>query len=48
MAARVLAAFVHVGGKVFAPGDSPEKEFADQITNPKAWAEEPESKKSAK
>lgn len=39
MAARKLAAYVHVGGSVFAPGDRPEKEYADQITNPKAWGE---------
>lgn len=34
---KVLAAYVHVAGQVFKPGDSPDKEFADQITNPKAW-----------
>ncbi len=37
MAGKKLAAYVHVGGQVFAPGDTPPKEFADQITNPKAW-----------
>lgn len=37
MSRRVLAAHVVVGGRSFAPGESPEKEFADQITNPKAW-----------
>lgn len=40
-AAKKLAAYVHVGGRVFAPGDSPEKEYADQITNPRAWGESP-------
>lgn len=39
MAARKLAAYVHVGGRVFAPGDTPPKEFADQITNPAAWGD---------
>lgn len=45
MAGKKLAAYVHVGGRVFAPGDSPEAEFAEQITNPKAWGEssDPES-----
>lgn len=37
MAARKLKAYVHVAGRVFAPGDVPPKEFADQITNPSAW-----------
>lgn len=40
--ARQLVSHVHVAGRVFAPGDKPAKEFADQITNPKAWGEEPE------
>jgi hypothetical protein len=35
--ARKLKAYVHVDGKVFAPGDTPPKAYADQITNPKAW-----------
>ena len=39
MAARKLVAYVHVDGHVFEPGDSPAKEYADQITNPKAWGE---------
>lgn len=34
---RVLAANVQVGGRLFLAGESPEKEYADQITNPKAW-----------
>lgn len=34
---RVLAANVQVGDRLFLAGDSPEKEYADQITNPKAW-----------
>ncbi|WP_461021920.1 hypothetical protein, partial [Thalassiella azotivora] len=37
---RRLARFVHVAGHSFAPGDEPPREFADQITNPKAWADE--------
>lgn len=35
--ARKLAANVHVGGRFFKAGDSPPDEFAEQITNPKAW-----------
>lgn len=34
---KVLAVNVQVGGRLFLAGESPEKEFADQITNPKAW-----------
>lgn len=34
---KVLAANVQVGDRLFLAGDSPEKEYADQITNPKAW-----------
>ena len=34
---KVLAANVIVDGRLFLAGQSPEKEFADQITNPKAW-----------
>jgi hypothetical protein len=37
---KVLASHVYVGGQVFKPGDSPAKEYADLITNPKAWAGE--------
>jgi len=37
MAARKLAAYVHIGGRSFAPGEAPPKEYADQITNPNAW-----------
>ncbi|MET1061746.1 MAG: hypothetical protein ABWX71_02525 [Aeromicrobium sp.] len=36
-AKKVLASNVFVGGRLFLAGDSPEKEYADQITNPKAW-----------
>lgn len=32
-----LNAFVHVAGKLFRPGDVPESQVADLITNPKAW-----------
>lgn len=41
---RRLASFVHVttpeGVKVFGPGDDVPAEFAELITNPKAWASE--------
>lgn len=43
MADRKLAANVHVGGRFFEAGSTPDKEFADQITNPKAWGEDVES-----
>ena len=31
---------VHVDGQVFKAGDTPPKEIAAQITNPKAWADD--------
>lgn len=34
---KVLAVNVQVGSRLFLAGEAPEKEFADQITNPKAW-----------
>lgn len=34
---KVLAVNVQVGDRLFLAGESPEKEYADQITNPKAW-----------
>lgn len=37
--ARKLAANVYVGGVLHAAGSSPDKDVADQITNPKAWGE---------
>lgn len=37
--ARKLAANVYVGETLYRAGTSPEKEIADQITNPKAWGE---------
>lgn len=37
--ARTLARNVHVAGTFFKAGDSPDKEYAEQITNPKAWGE---------
>lgn len=41
-AAKKLGRNVWVGDRLFMAGDAPDKEFADQITNPKAW-EEPEA-----
>ena len=38
---RTLAATVHVNGVVYPAGASVPAEVADQITNPKAWGEEP-------
>lgn len=37
--ARTLAANVYVGEELYRAGTSPAKEIADQITNPKAWAD---------
>lgn len=37
--ARTLAANVYVGETLYRAGTSPEKEIAEQITNPKAWGE---------
>ena len=43
MATKKLAANVYVNGDFHAAGTSPDKDVADQITNPRAWdAEEPE------
>lgn len=39
MAGKELAAYVHIGGRSFKPGDVPPKEYAEQITNPLAWGE---------
>jgi hypothetical protein len=39
MAGRKLAANVWVAGRFFATGSTPDKEYAEQITNPKAWGE---------
>lgn len=41
-AGKKLAANVWVGGQLFMAGSSPDKEFADQITNPRAWGDEPD------
>lgn len=35
---KKLTANVHVAGRYFEAGTTPPKEFADQITNPAAWA----------
>lgn len=44
-AGRKLAANVWVGDPVqfFAAGSTPPKEYADQITNPNAWADAEDS-----
>jgi hypothetical protein len=34
---RELVAYVHVAGRVFAPGDDVPDEYAKKITNPVAW-----------
>jgi hypothetical protein len=38
---RKLARNVWVGGRFYEAGSTPPKEDADQITNPKAWGDEP-------
>ena len=38
---RRVAAYVHVAGRVFAPGDEVPDGFAKRITNPAAWGDEP-------
>lgn len=40
---KKLAANVQVGDRLFLAGESPDKEFADQITNPKAWGDKPDA-----
>lgn len=45
--ARKLARNVHVGGRVFSAGDTPDEEFAEQITNPNAWNDKAEEGGSA-
>lgn len=42
MAARKLQAFVYVDGQAYGPGSDVPAEVAKQITNPKAWGEEPQ------
>lgn len=37
---RRVAAWVHVAGRVFAPGDPVPDDLADKIRNPAAWAED--------
>ncbi|MGH1563038.1 hypothetical protein [Mumia sp. DW29H23] len=39
MGAPKLATYVQVGDRVFAAGDVPPREYAEQITNPKAWVD---------
>jgi hypothetical protein len=39
MSKRKLAAYVHVDGTVYGPGDDVPADVAKQITNPKAWGE---------
>jgi hypothetical protein len=40
---RHLASYVSVNGTTYGPDDDVPKDVADQITNPKAWGEDPES-----
>lgn len=42
MAGKQLASFVYVNGDLYGPDDDVPAEVAEQITNPKAWGEEPE------
>ena len=45
MAARELKANVYVDGVLYGPdGEKPSAEVAKEITNPKAWGEEPKAK----
>lgn len=37
---RRAAAYVHVAGRWFAPGDVVPAEYADQIRNPAVWGED--------
>lgn len=43
---RELVAYVHVAGRVFAPGDDVPDEYAEKITNPAAWGGEVSAKVS--
>ena len=49
MAQKKLATVVYVDGVAYGPDNEPPADVAEQITNPKAWGEEPEaeSKKAA-
>lgn len=40
MAGRKLAVNVQVGNDLHVAGSTPDQETAEQITNPKAWADE--------
>jgi polyphosphate kinase 2 (PPK2 family) len=46
MAGRKLATNVWVAGRFFAAGSTPDKEYAEQITNPKAWGEDTDTESS--
>jgi hypothetical protein len=48
VSARKAAAYVHVAGRVFAPGDEVPDEYAEKITNPAAWGEQDEEPAKAK
>lgn len=43
---RKLATYVYINGASYGPDDEVPEEVAAQITNPKAWVDEPESKGS--
>lgn len=40
MAARKLARYTTIAGTTYAPGDTPSKEHAELIDNPKVWEAE--------
>lgn len=48
MASKKLAAYVHVNDEVYGPDDDVPADVAKQITNPKAWGEEPDANGEAK
>ena len=45
---RRVAAYVHVAGQVFAPGDEVPDGYAEKITNPAAWGDEDTDETPAK
>lgn len=46
--AKELTANVYIDGVLYEAGTTPPKEVADQISNPKVWAESEEPKAPAK
>jgi hypothetical protein len=47
MSGRKVAAYVHVAGQVFAPGDEVPDDVAKKITNPAAWGDDEADDKPA-